>query len=124
MECEICGSESGKLVQIFLEGARVMACQFCAEMGQTVKQKPPALERSSVSFYERTKRLEEGDAVVEDFGSLVRKAREKRGLTREELAKKIFEKASVVHRIEAGNYVPDDKTIGKLEQSLGLKLRE
>jgi putative transcription factor len=60
--------------------------------------------------------------MAEDLGAIVQKAREKLGITREELALKVFEKSSVIHKIEAGNFVPDDKAIKKLEAALGVKL--
>jgi len=124
MQCEVCGSECEKLVEIRLEGARVLACQSCTGLGQAVRLRPLATEKKSTFFYNPKPKFEAGPEVVVGLGGLVRNAREKRGLKREELAKKIFEKASVIHRIESGNYIPDDKTIKKLEVALGLKLTE
>jgi len=122
MECELCGGNSSKLSMVAIDGARMMACSGCAPLGNEVKVAVPAQERKSTFSYRPSRKLEEATEVVEDLGMQVRKAREKRGLTREELAKKIFEKASVMHRIESGHYVPDDRTRRKLEKELGVRL--
>ena len=54
--------------------------------------------------------------VSEDFNTIIRVAREKKGWSREELAKKIYEKVSVINRIESGKMVPDIKLARKLEK--------
>ncbi len=117
---------------MLIDSARLMVCPDCASLGSGVKIKtqqaefgptePGSMERKSTFFHEHSHKLEEATAVVEDLGILVRKARERKDLTREELAKKIFEKASVVHRIESGAYVPDDRIRKKLEKELGVRL--
>jgi len=121
MECELCGKNS-KLSQVSIDGAMMMVCSGCASLGNEVKINVPVQERKSTFFYKPSHKLAVATEVVEDLGLQVRKAREQRGLTREELAKKIFEKASVMHRIESGHFVPDDKTLRKLEKELGVRL--
>ncbi len=124
MECEICGAESEKLVEITIEGARVLACPRCAALGKRVRKKPLSREKKSTFFYKQAPALKTSEEPVQDFGVRVRQARERNGWKREELARKIFEKESVIHRIEAGGYIPNPKTIKKLEQALGVKLTE
>lgn len=58
------------------------------------------------------------------MNDLVRQAREKKGWSREELAAKIYEKASVVSRIESGKMIPDIKLAKKLEKIMDLILIE
>ncbi len=60
--------------------------------------------------------------IVDNYGDIVRKAREKMGLTREQLAKILKEKESVIARIENYEMVPDDKLAKKLERVLKIKL--
>ncbi len=55
---------------------------------------------------------------------LVRQAREKKGWSREELGEKIYEKASVVSRIESGKMVPDLKLARKMEKLMNIVLIE
>jgi putative transcription factor len=59
---------------------------------------------------------------VEDYDVRVRQAREKMGLTHEELGKKINEKVSVLKKIETRKIKPDDRLAAKLEHALKIKL--
>ena len=70
------------------------------------------------------RRDEPMDELVEDFNIIVRKARESRGWTREELGAKIYEKVSVINRIESGKMEPDVKLAKKLEKTLNITLIE
>ncbi len=62
--------------------------------------------------------------VVADYGAAIKKARQKKSLTVEELAKRIFEKASTLHRVESQALAPSDGLIQKLEKELGINLKE
>ncbi|UCD93109.1 MAG: TIGR00270 family protein [Methanobacteriota archaeon] len=64
------------------------------------------------------------DVLVSDYGSRIREARTKMGLSQEELGKKINEKWSVINKLETGDMRPDDKLVTKLERTLGVVLRE
>ena len=52
----------------------------------------------------------------------VRRAREKLGLTHEELGKRIKEKVSVLKKIETRKIRPDNRLAAKLEHALRIKL--
>jgi len=102
MQCEICGGyvEVGKRVRV--EGAIVTACDRCAGYGEVVAvvRKPkPRLRR----------RVEEGKEKPVN-------------LKQEELAKKINEPASLIHRIESGRMEPTTEVARKLERVLRIKL--
>ncbi|MBS7605289.1 TIGR00270 family protein, partial [Candidatus Bathyarchaeota archaeon] len=60
--------------------------------------------------------------IIEDFGSIIKKAREKLGLTPEDLGKMIGEKESVIKKIEGGKIIPDIRLAAKLERALKIKL--
>jgi len=60
--------------------------------------------------------------VVESYHSKIREAREKLGLSHEELGKKINEKASVLSKLETGKMTPNNKLVSKLEHALKIKL--
>ncbi len=123
MECEVCGRQAEKLFEVDLEGARVMACGKCAELGKRVRERRTG--KKSAFFYAAPgRKLDAGQEIVADLGKKVMAARQRAGLKREELARKIFEKESVLHRVESGDFVPSDKVIKKLEKELGLSLRE
>ena len=62
--------------------------------------------------------------MASDYGGIVRKAREKRGLDHATLALKISEKKSIITSVESGNMKPNEKLIKKLENFLNIKLME
>lgn len=77
-------------------------------MIQTKKPQPPKVDTS----------LE----LVENFDLKIRQAREKLGLSHEELGKRINEKVSLLRKIETGNMTPDNKLAKMLEHALKIKL--
>jgi putative transcription factor len=80
--------------------------------------------RNSVSSRVYTRNTESDEELVDDFSQIVRKGRESKGWTREELGAKIYEKVSVITRIETGKMEPDLKLAKKLEKTLNIKLIE
>ena len=60
--------------------------------------------------------------IIEDFSTKIRQAREKLGLTHEDLGKKINEKSSVIGKLETGKMSPDNILAAKLEHALKIKL--
>ena len=67
---------------------------------------------------ERVERYE----FVEDLGNVVRKAREAKFLTREQLAEMVGEKVSTIRRIENNELKPSFELARKLERVLKVKL--
>jgi putative transcription factor len=61
--------------------------------------------------------------LVDSYGKLIVKAREKKKLNREEFAKKINEKLSVIKRVESEEMEPDDTLTEKIERFLEIKLK-
>ncbi|MEN3048474.1 MAG: helix-turn-helix domain-containing protein [Candidatus Caldarchaeales archaeon] len=70
------------------------------------------------SIVDRVERYE----LVEDYGEVVRRAREAKFLTREQLAELVGEKASTIRRIENGELRPSMEMARKLEKVLKVKL--
>ncbi len=64
------------------------------------------------------------DELVDDYGKVIRRAREASGMSHEELALKIREKASLLKKIEREAIIPEDKVRRKLERTLGITLTE
>lgn len=143
MNCDVCGQViSGKPLKVAIEGARVMACPDCAELGEPIaevetrllakrppmgpakhvigqRQQPPvAPSRAPGAIVGDAMRTE----IVEDYPILVRRAREKIGLTQEDLAKKMNEKVTVIQRVEAGRMVPDLRLARMFEHYLRIRL--
>jgi len=64
------------------------------------------------------------DEVATDYDARIRQAREDRGLSQEDLAKKLNEKASLIRKLERGDVLPSDDVQRKLERELDIALTE
>jgi putative transcription factor len=137
LRCEVCGRKIyGKPVKAIIEGAKLTVCSECSKHGTiiweeetkqppTLKPKPkttlsPTLKAQTTG---KTQTVFEGALeLVDDYDVRVKQAREKMGLTHEELGKRINEKVSVLKKIETKKIKPDDKLAAKLEHALRIKL--
>jgi putative transcription factor len=68
--------------------------------------------------------FDEMDEVAQDYDQRIRNARESRGLSQEELANQLNEKASVIRKLERGDVLPSDSIQRKLERALEISLTE
>jgi putative transcription factor len=66
--------------------------------------------------------FDEMDEVVQDYDDRIRNARESEGLTQEELANQLNEKASLIRKLERGDVLPSDTVQRKLERALDISL--
>ncbi len=132
MECEVCGRKIwGKPVSVVIEGTEMKTCKQCARFGREAKTwsrvprrepgKPVAVTRKRYPYGGKREPILE---VVEDYSSIIRRAREARKLTQEELGRKINEKVSVIARLEAGKMKPSVEIAKKLERALDIKILE
>jgi putative transcription factor len=136
MVCELCGKNVTFCKKVTIEGVLLDCCAECAKFGMESKK---AVEKEPAPKPIITQRLEirekrgrpkdvltgvEKEELVDDFGSRIRDARSKKGLSQKDLAMKINEKLTVLSKIEVGQMRPDDRMVGKLEKELGIKLRE
>ncbi len=127
MECEVCGKPIfGKVFRVVIEGTEMKTCRACARFGEgkevakaKPKSKPAAKPKRKKSF-----KPEPLPEVVEDYAQIIRRARERKGLTQEELGMIINEKASVINRLESGRMTPSISIARKLERALEIKLLE
>lgn len=136
MQCDVCGREIiGKPHRVIIEGAKVVACAECARLGSSYwTQEEIAPSRKVISTLARSTKsversrnsaqniLQDDLEIIEGFGSVIRRAREKLGLTPEDLGKMIGEKESVIKKIECEKIVPDIRLATKLEHALKIKL--
>ena len=131
MRCEVCGRKIyGKPYRVIIEGAELLVCSECAKLGKIVpesKTKKPMLTKRRLPLKTVKKSapqtpVETTLELVEDYNVRIREAREKLGITHEDLGKKINEKTSVLKKIETGKMVPDNKLALKLEHALKIKL--
>jgi putative transcription factor len=124
MNCEICGREiSGDPLVVRIEGSRVNTCRACARLGERISGMSGKQVRGTTRRKPSVK-AEKIVEVVDDYANLVRKNREKKGITQDQLGAKINEKGSVISRIESGHMEPDLKVAKKLERFFSITLLE
>ena len=126
MECDVCGKKEASFV-IQVEGAKMAACRGCAYYGKIVislEEEAPRKEFRAQEGRGVPKSLRMEEDLVEDYGKIVRKERESRGLKIEEFAMQINEKASYLDKIENQSTRPPIETAKKLEKALGVKILE
>jgi len=127
--CDLCSSPE-KAYKIEVEGGILNACERCASFGkvisrikheQPVKKKEKSLTQANLQAIKSTETVQ---LISANYSTIIRKAREKLGLKQEELAKKIAEKESTVHKLESGSAKPDLDLARKLERFLKISIIE
>ncbi len=133
MECEICGKQVNETnpIRAKIEGSVMVVCEECSKLGKIQKTPPKPKFQQNKKSKKNTKPKnnyrrndEPTEELIENFNSAIRKARESRNWTREDLGKKINERVSVINRIESGKMTPDIKLTKKFEDALDIKLLE
>jgi putative transcription factor len=66
--------------------------------------------------------FDEMDELAQDYDTIVREARESAGMSQEDLARQLNEKASLIRKIERGDTLPSDDVQRELESELGIDL--
>jgi putative transcription factor len=113
-ECDICGKPA--TTAAIIEGAKLSVCARCASYGQEIRA--PTFRKPNAS--RPIAELE----VVDGYGRLVRQSRERTGLSRQDLARKLFILENVLERIENEHLKPNEAVAKKLEKELGIVLLE
>ena len=134
MECEICGKPvpENNPIRAKIEGSVMVVCKECSRLGKIQKAppKPKFVKQEKTKKQTNTRsrnysrRDEPTDELIEDFNVEIRKARESKNWSREDLGKKINERVSVITRIETGKMTPDNNLTKKFEKALNIKLLE
>lgn len=133
MNCEICGRRiQGKPARISIERSVLSVCQECSRFGTQVDRKTAAKMEQSVprpgirkpmpAQAPRKDSLGEF-LLVDDFGSAIRKARESAKMTRDDFARRLGEKESVIRRVESGEMYPTAELTGKIERLLKIRIK-
>lgn len=122
-ECEICGRPTDTLYVVELEGARVMVCESCSK-GKALIGKIDLAHKGAdrKEHYKLKSNKVEEEEVVDNYGTIIRKAREAMGLPLKVLAERINEKESTMLRVEEMKTLPSVTLTKKLEKELGIKL--
>ena len=135
MRCEVCGRKiRGKPFRVIIEGAKLTVCSQCSRHGKIIweEEKVPKLTLPKTRITSPSLKIQKAKTsetkidtnleFVDGFETKIRHAREKLGLSHEDLGKKINEKVSVLKKIESGKMTPDNKLAIKLEHALRIKL--
>lgn len=137
MNCEICGTEiKGEPYKTKIDNSLMTTCKECSRYGKVQsKPQPPkskSPKRRNVNnkprqnqnkVYSKRSREEEYE-IVEDYNKIIRQKREIKGLTQKEFGAQLYERESVVHKIENGKMVPDIKLARKIEKLLNITIVE
>ncbi len=121
MHCELCGREIRRGYIVLIEGAKLVACEDCAERGEILGV--VGGQRSKRGKKQAEEDIEVLD-IVEDFAKKIKKALEKKEMSIEELARKVHMSPEILKKILAGKYKPTVEEARKLEKILGIKLVE
>jgi len=128
MRCEICGKEA-KLKRALVEGVEMMVCQDCARYGIVLPEKKQqgtlaaaAKLKKKPLPYSKDVFEEMKQELVPDWGRKIKEARERKGMSREELGAKVGEKTTTIAKIENEELRPPDETVKKIEKVLEIKL--
>jgi putative transcription factor len=133
MRCEVCGRKiHSEPVRANIEGAILTVCIECSKHGKVVVHEEEELGRPSptksyvhipvIMKKPPVAQVQITTELVDDYATKIRVAREKLGLSHEDLGKKINEKASLLRHIETGKMAPNNQLAGKLEHVLKIKL--
>ena len=149
-QCEMCGSEQSSLTTVKVEGAELQLCDDCKEFGTEVRTESSSSGSTKYSTSSsggssgsggstgsgaggsggggssrrRRDMFDDMDEIVADYDQRIRKARESRGLSQEDLAKELNEKASLIRKLERGDVLPSDGVRKKLESTFDISLTE
>lgn len=130
--CDMCSSPEA-VYRIELEGTMLNVCEKCASYGRIVaklKQAEPVKKnkKKEKEAHKEEVKPRKGTETVQiitsNYPKLIKSEREKKGLKQEELAKRIAEKESVIHKLESGRMKPGIPLARKLEKFLKIKLVE
>jgi len=118
-DCEICGDKEAIMMAI-IEGSLLNVCDSCARFGSIIRVKQIAKEEKPV----KKLTTELINIINPEYPNLIKNAREKLGLKQKELAFKINEKESIIHKLETGTLQPTILLARKLEKILKINLVE
>jgi putative transcription factor len=132
MQCEICGADiPGNPTRIVIDRSALDVCKSCARFGKPEDKWSPVprrivpVERAfTVRHPQPRNHFKDIVEIVPEYGRVIREARERLGLTIEELAVEMKEKAALLKKIEREELVPEDDIRKKLERELNVKLTD
>jgi putative transcription factor len=143
----MCGAESSSLTTTKVEGAELELCDSCTDFGTEVRTESSSSSSTKYSTSSsssaspssstsggssgggggsrrRRDMFDDMEELAADYDDRIRSAREERGLSQEDLANELNEKASLIRKLERGDVLPSDEVQTKLERKLDISLSE
>ena len=133
--CEVCGAPlRASPNRVEIDGAVMVVCNNCARLGKVIGPvaQPPSAFPANVriranpmqgALRTMSQRPTEVEFEVDpDYNLLIRQAREKLGLSQEQLGKLLNEKPSVIKMVESKKLKPDLTLTRKLMHELKINL--
>jgi putative transcription factor len=135
--CELCGNSIQTPKNVIVDGSIFNVCLSCSKRGKpyepnqpskktfsTKKGFIPVPQKKPIRSYPKTIQIIDEKVLRPDFGTIIREARMKKGITQENVANQISEKITLYKKIETGAIKPNEILSKKLERVLGIQLYE
>jgi putative transcription factor len=146
VQCEMCGTETANPNRVKIEGAELDVCDECTDFGTEIdtgqssststKYSTSSSSGSSGSSTSTSTgssgsssgggrsqdMFDDIEELAQDFDDQIRQGRERAGLSQEDLAQDLNEKASLIRKLEQGEMLPTDEMQTKLERTLDIDL--
>ena len=119
--CDVCGKNTSTF-RVNIENAILSVCENCSKFGINPTEIPKLIEPKQKEIKQPF--IEEIEIITQDFSQKIKEAREKLNLRQVELANKISEKESIIHKLESSQFPPSIELAKKLERFLNIKLIE
>ena len=132
--CELCGNSIQTPKNVIVDGSIFNVCLSCSKRGKpyepnqpskktfsTKKGSIPVPQKKPIRSYPKTIQIIDEKVLRPDFGTIIREARMKKGITQENVANQISEKITLYKKIETGGIKPNEILSKKLERVLGIQ---
>jgi len=124
MMCDLCGKSVDALSKTLVEGVAMDLCSLCTKYGKVLRAPAPTKKQQAArNELHETPELPE-DHLVADYNLVLKKAREKLGMTQEDFAKHINERVSIVQKVERKEFEPTIAAARRWEKVLHVKFVE
>jgi len=123
--CELCGAEGVSTNKGIVSNVSVEVCTRCTETMDIELHRSPFEQKRPQLRKQMSQRRTQSDKteLSSDFHIRLRKARDSKGWTQKELARRMNVRVNLIQKAESGTR-PTDDLISKLEKVLNVKLKE
>ncbi|MCL4362949.1 multiprotein bridging factor aMBF1 [Candidatus Marsarchaeota archaeon] len=121
-DCELCGRQAETVYVALVEDVELRVCPKCAKGKKIISSEGHSMSRKGATAV-KTEKGEEPE-LIEDYGHVIKEARERLKMPLKVLAEMINEKETFLNRVEAQRTTPPEALVRKLEKTLSIKLIE